>query len=404
MRIGRILAGSIRAMRQNRMRTCFMMLGTFVGVAALMVILALGRGAQAQILRRFDRMFSGHTMFVRAGGGRVRTGAHGPPTTTLTLDDLRAIDSALDEVIMVDPIQMAGTREVTFEGQTRRIRVDGHAEAAEVVWNRPATRGEYFTARDVTSGARVALIGPTVERELFGGQDPVGKQIRIGGIPFQVVGVLAPMGMDPHGLDKDNEIVIPVTTLMRRVRNVDYIASAKLLLGEGIDLDATVAQVRRLLRARHALGPGQDDDFGLFTPVQVRQMVRSTNRVFTVFLPLVAALSIAIGGLVVANLMLMTVHDRRAEIGLRRALGARAQDIRLQFIAESAAVTGVGGALAVVAGYGVLLVMGRTSGVAVGIPWGPALLGLGCAIAVGLIAGVAPARRAANLDPVAALR
>lgn len=404
MRIRRILAGSIRAMRQNRMRTFFMMLGTFVGVAALMVILALGRGAQAQILQRFDRMFSGHTMFVRAGGGRVRPGAHGPPTTTLTLDDMRVIDSALDQVIMVDPMQMAGTREVTFEGQTRRIRVDGHAEVAEVVWNRPATRGNYFTARDVTTAARVALIGPTVERELFGGQDPVGKQIRIGGIPFQVVGVLAPMGMDPHGLDKDNEIVIPVTTLMRRVRNVDYIASAKLLLAEGIDPDATVDQVRQLLRARHALGPGQDDDFGLYTPVQVRQIVRSTNRVFTVFLPLVAALSIAIGGLVVANLMLMTVHDRRAEIGLRRALGARAQDIRLQFIAESAAVTGVGGVLAIAAGYGVLLVLGRTSGVAVGIPWGPALFGLGCAIAVGLIAGVAPARRAANLDPVAALR
>jgi putative ABC transport system permease protein len=331
-------------------------------------------------------------------------GAHGPPTTTLTLADIEAIDRSLDEVVLVDPMQMGGEREVTFEGRTSRVRVEGHSEAAEVVWNRPATQGSYFTARDVGSSARVALLGPTAATELFGDQDPVGKQIRIGSVPFEVLGVLAPLGIDPHGLDKDKEIVIPVTTLMRRVRNVDYLMSAKLMLKEGADPDTSVGRVRELLRQRHGLGPGQEDDFGLFTPVQVRQMVRSTNRVFTVFLPLIAALSIGVGGLVVANLMLMTVHERRAEIGLRRAIGARPHDIQLQFLAESAAVTGVSGLLAVATGFLVLQLLGHLSGTAVGVPWGPAALGLGSAIVVGLAAGVVPARRAAALDPVTALR
>ena len=404
MRTARVVSDSIRAMNRNRLRTFFMMLGTFIGVGALMVILAIGRGTQAQVLRRFDKMFSGSTMFVRAGGGRVRMGAHGPPTTTLTLEDIKAINDQLDEVILVDPIQMGGEREVTFEGRTSRLRVEGHSEAAEVVWNRPVTQGSYFTARDVSSSARVALLGPTAATELFGDQDPIGQQIRIGSIPFEVLGILAPLGIDPHGLDKDKEIVIPVTTLMRRVRNVDYIMSAKLMLSDGIDPDSTTGRIRELLRARHGLGPGQEDDFGLFTPVQVRQMVRATNRVFTVFLPLIAALSIGVGGLVVANLMLMTVHERRGEIGLRRAIGARPRDIQLQFLAESAAVTGVSGLLAVMTGFLVLQLLGHLSGTPVGVPWGPALLGLGCAVLVGVAAGVAPARRAAALDPVTALR
>jgi len=404
MRFVRVLHQSMRALSRHRGRTLLMMLGTFVGVSALTVLLAIGRGTQQEVLRRFDAFFSGSSMFIRAGGGRIRPGAHGAPTATLTVDDIRAVDSAIAEIRLADPMQMTGEREVTYDGRTSRIRIEGHSDAAEVVWNRSVTRGAYFTAADVASAARVALVGEVVARDLFQGRDPVGEQIRIGTVPFQVIGVLAPFGIDPHGLDKDNEIIVPISTLLRRVRNVDYIMGARLLLAPDADTDAVTAAAGDILRRRHGIGPGQEDDFSLFTPVQVQQLVRSSNRVFTVFLPLIAGLAILVGGIVVANLMLMTVHDRRAEIGLRKAVGARAGDIRLQFLAEAAAVTGLAGMLALVAGVGVLLVLGHLRGTPSGMQWETALLGLGIAVTVGIVAGVAPARRAAALDPIQTLR
>jgi putative ABC transport system permease protein len=404
MRYLRVLRQSVRALSRNPGRTILMMLGTFVGVSALTVLLAIGRGTQREVLQRFDAFFSGSSMFIRAGGGRHRPGAHGAASSTLTVDDIRAVDSAVAKVTFADPMQQAGEREVTYGGRTSRIRIEGHSEAAEVVWNRSVTRGAYFTAADVSSAARVALVGEVVARDLFEGRDPIGEQIRIGTVPFQVIGVLARFGVDPHGLDKDNEIIIPISTLMRRVRNVDYIMGAKLLLTAGADPTVVTLEAGDILRRRHGIGPGQEDDFSLFTPVQVQQMIHSSNRVFTVFLPLIAGLAILVGGIVVANLMFMTVHDRRAEIGLRKAVGARAADIRLQFLAEAAAVTGLAGMLALVAGVGVLGLLAHLGGTTSRMQWETALLGLGIGVTVGIIAGVAPARRAAALDPIQTLR
>jgi putative ABC transport system permease protein len=215
--------------------------------------------------------------------------------------------------------------------------------------------------------------------------------------------VLEPVGMDPHGIDKDYEIIVPISTLMRRVMNIDYIYYAKLGFAPGTDLDAAVLEVEDILRKQHGLGPEEPNDFAMFTPVQVNTMVRSANRVFTLFLPLIAAVSILVGGLVVANLMFMTVNERRAEIGLRKALGARSRDIRTQFLAEAAAVTGLGGVLALGAGYAVLQVLAM-HGQAVAMPWDTALPGVALAVGIGMISGLAPARRAAALDPVKTLR
>jgi putative ABC transport system permease protein len=299
---------------------------------------------------------------------------------------------------------MATSREVVYGGRSARIGVVGHSEAAEVVWDRSVTRGAYFTAADVATANRVALVGEVVARDLFAGIDPIGEQIRIGAVPFQVIGVLAHEGIDPHGIDKDNEIIIPISTMMRRVLNVDYVQGAKLLLQTDTDLDRAVLEIADILRERHALGPDQPDDFHMFTPVQAEQRVRSANRVFTVLLPLIAAASIVVGAIVVANLMLLTVHERRAEIGLRRAVGARDRDIRLQFLTESAAVTGLGGVFAVLAASAVLRVLAHVLGTPPGLPWTTALAGVAIATAVGIVAGVAPARRAARLDPVQTLR
>jgi putative ABC transport system permease protein len=294
--------------------------------------------------------------------------------------------------------------DAVFNGKSRRLRVSGHSEAAEIVWNRSVTRGSYFTAADVASAARVALIGEVAARELFPGRDPIGEQIRIGTVPLQIVGVLEHAGIDPHGIDQDDEIIIPITTMMRRVLNVDHVIGAKIGFASGTDLDNAVLEITDLMRKRHSIGPDQQDDFAMFTPTQVQQRVQSTNRVFTLFLPLAAAISIVIGGLVVANLMLMSVQDRKAEIGLRKAIGARPRDIGLQFVAESAAVTTLGGVSALAFGFVLLQVLAHVFGTPRTLQWSTALLGLACAVTVGIIAGVAPARRAASLEAVQTLR
>jgi len=404
-RQARIVAGSLRTLGRNRLRTVFMMLGTFVGVTALTVTLAMGRGAQGDVLAKLDRMLGGSTIFLRAGGNRTVGGAHTEgPATTLTLADLDAIRDEVGSIVLADPMVVAGSLDVVHEGRSSRIPVTGYSEASEIVWNRSVTRGAYFTADDVARSARVALIGEVAARDLFGRDDPVGSQIRIEGIPFQVLGVLERIGLDPHGIDKDNEVLIPVSTMMRRVRNVDWIGGAKFALVPDADLDLAVLEIGDVLRRRHGIGPGQEDDFAMFTPVQARQMVRSTNRVFTVVLPLLATVSIAIGGLVVAILMLMTVNERRWEIGLRKAIGARSRDIRLQFLVEAGLTTALGGMLALAAARLILATLTLQGSSIGGMPWTVALAGMGAAVAAGVLAGIAPARRAAALDPVETLR
>ncbi|MGW8267224.1 MAG: ABC transporter permease, partial [Longimicrobiales bacterium] len=320
------------------------------------------------------------------------------------VEDLEEIQASVPGIRVFDPMILDMGREVVYQGNSANVRVLGHSEHHEEVWNRGVSRGAFFGAGEVRSSGRVALVGETLVRDLFDGADPIGLQLRVGTVPFQVIGVLDSMGIDPHGWDRDNEVIIPYTTMMRRVLNVDYIGTAKILVEGTADLDATVASIEALLRERHALAEGEPNDFSMITPVQVEEMVASMNRIFTLFLPLLAAVSLFIGGIVVANLMLMGVNERRSEIGLRKAVGARDRDIWLQFLLESSLVTVVGGVLALLVGaLGLAVVGGAMQGISV-MPWEAAMLGLGAAVAVGLGAGVFPARRAAALEPVQTLR
>ena len=382
-----------------------MMLGTFVGVFALTLVVAIGQGTRDSVLGNIERMFAGSSILLSAGGGGMMGGPRGEgPTTTLVMEDLEEIQATVPGIRVYDPMVIAGSREVVYQGKSSNVRVLGHSERHEEVWDRGVSRGSFFGAAEVQSSARVALVGETLVREVFQGADPIGLQLRVGTIPFEVIGVLDSMGIDPHGWDRDNEVIIPVTTMMRRVMNVDYVQSAKLLAEAGTDLEATASAIGELLRERHALAGDLPDDFSMITPVQVREMVGSMNRIFTLFLPLLAGVSLLIGGMVVANLMLMGVNERRAEIGLRKAVGARARDVWVQFLLESSLVTVAGGLLALAVAAVALGVISRFMEIPSIMPWEAALLGLGAAVVVGLLAGVAPARRASSLDPVTTLR
>jgi len=266
------------------------------------------------------------------------------------------------------------------------------------------SRGQDFDASAVAGTARVALIGETVARKLFASDDPIGGDVEIGSIPFRVIGVLDRFGTDLHGMDRDNEVVVPVSTMMRRVKNTDAISQAKFVVKDG-GRDGDVAeQVRRVLRTRHGLAEGRPDDFNLITSSEVSSMESKMERVILLYVPLVGGVALILGGIVGAVLMLASVSERVSEIGLRCAVGAGPADIRRQFVLETTATILLGGIAGIV--LGIVLVKVATSRMPISAPfsWSAVLIGLAAAAVTGLVAGVFPARRAAALNPVDALR
>ena len=399
----RVINHSVRTMARFKLRTGFMMLGSVVGVAALTLVISAGQAAERKTMETVSRMFGDSAILIFDGGGHVMGGPRGQGTR-LKLDDIDAIAKEIPNVESWDPQQGLPGGSVRHGDMAEQARVMGESERSEHVWGRRASRGEYFDAAAVKTADRVAVIGETVVRRLFQDQDPLGAEIRIGSVPFRVIGVLEPWGTDPHGMDRDNEAIVPISTLMRRVTNVDTIASAKLLIRDSGAAERTRDEIRRILRERHALAANEPDDFTIITPAEVRGMVGQIRKVLFLYLPMVAGVALVVGGLVSAILMLVSVNGRTAEIGLRRAVGAGMGDIRLQFLVESAATTIAGGALGIALGYA------GARGVAIHMHLGEVelftavLLGIVASIVVGLLAGVIPAMRAARLHPVDALR
>jgi putative ABC transport system permease protein len=272
------------------------------------------------------------------------------------------------------------------------------------VWARTVTRGAFFDAKDVKTSARVALIGETTAKELFGNEDPLDGEILIGNVPFRVIGVLEPFGTDLHGMDRDDEIVVPITTMMRRVMNVDTISGAKLLVHDPSQVDKAVRDLMRVLRQRHGIPSGRPDDFTLISATRVLTVVARARKVLSLYLPMVAGIALLVAAVVASTLMLASVNERVGEIGLRRAVGARVEDIQFQFLIETAATMLAGGIGGVILGsIGAQLVANR---LALGdvLSWRPVLLGIIVSLATGALAGVVPARRAARLHPADALR
>jgi len=397
-----LAASSLRVLTRYRLRSCFMSLGIVVGVAALVVMRSMGSGAEQEMLDRIERMLGAGSLIISNGAGATRTGISEPGK--LSLEDLEAIDDQLEQVVDRDAAVAVGAREVRYRDRGRSVMIVGHSERAEFVWSRGVAEGEFFTEEDVRSAARVALVGSRTAEALFGGEDPVGRSIRIGTSPFRVKGVLEDHGFDPHGMDRDDEVHVPITTMMRRVLKRDVIGYAKLIVSDPNAVDDTVEEVAGLLRSRHGLGDDEPDDFSIHTPTQVQQTVREANRVLTVYLPATAGIALLVAAVVISNIMLIGVRERIAEIGLRKAVGATGRQIGAQFLLESLAVTLVSGVIGAGTGAAIVAGMGRWVSSGTRITPDSILLGLAAALAVGLLAGFLPARRAARQEPVDALR
>jgi putative ABC transport system permease protein len=383
-----------------------MMLGIIIGITALSLTLTIGNGIEKNILQAVSKLFNSNDIVVAsemidAKGPRQR---NDNPLATLKIEDVDAIAAELGNVVAYDYLNILTGQQVDFAGQIHLSNIKGCSERGEQVWNRTVSSGSFFTSEDVKSSKRVALLGVKVAASLFASDDPVGKQIRINNNPFTVIGVLDTRGMDPHGMDMDEDVLVPITTFMNRINNIDYIMSAKFEFASEAEGEKAIEPIRSILRERHAIKEGEPDDFTLLTPALVRQVIGNMTRVFKVLLPAIAIISLLAGGIVIVVLMSVSVNQRVREIGLRKALGATQNDIRLQFMAESIFIVLVGGIAGMLLGLIISKIASNKLDAIFYIPWQTLAAGILLPLVTGLLAGIIPANKAASCHPVETLK
>ncbi len=402
MRMLRVIKQALNAMVENKIRTFLMMLGVVIGVATLTLIASSVIGARADVMGKVEKWGFDQLMII-AGAGR-KPGVPQPVPTTLRVEDAQAMMSEIENVKDVSP--QINRRD--FPAKYGNKSAYGVLVAANPnwssVWNTTAENGRFLSEDDSSKLARVVVIGRTIQRDLFEDEDPVGKQIILGTNPFEVIGVLEPRGTAAVGVDMDSRMIIPLSTGQKRVFNQDYLLMIKVVLHDASQMTDSVEDVRALLRERHHLQSGVEDDFTIVTPTQVMNIASKLSSTFSIFLVLVSGISLIVGAIVIANIMFIAVNERRSEIGIRRAVGARKRDILLQFLFESVSVATIGGILGIILGLAGLKLLSGFMKMPSAILWQPIVLALFSAIIVGLLAGIQPAKKAANLNPIDALR
>ena len=294
--------------------------------------------------------------------------------------------------------------DVKYSDKSTTTMVLGAMPSFATVWDWGAAKGDFISDEDVANVARVCVIGPTTQKDLFGGANPIGEMIRIGNVQFEIKGILVAKGTSPTGGDMDNRVMIPMTTMLRRVANIDYITNIKVRLKTAKDMDKAASGIQALLRERHKIAPGIPDDFTITTPEEVTETAEKVAGTFNLLLILVAGISLVAGGVVVSNLMLISVSERRKEIGLRKAVGARNKNITLQFLLEATAVTLTGGIIGIALGLAGSKILETVTKTPMAVSWQIVVLGAVFSSLVGLIAGMHPARRAASIQPIEALK
>ena len=398
------LTVAIKALRRNAMRTALTALGMIIGVAAVIVTVAIGTGARMSIEQQI-RSAGSNIVSVNAGAGAfgpVRQGQGA--VTTLTEDDADAIRKNVAGVRYVSPTM--NTRAQIISGTSNwNTQVQGTGEELVALRSWPLEFGSFFSAREVASAAKVVVLGSVARDMLFGsGVDPTGEVVRISNQPFRVLGVLTRKGQAAFGPDQDDTAIVPFTTVQKRLLGVTHVSGITVSAQDGVALEAVSAEVTRLLRERHRLADGEEDDFMVRTQAEMTTMLTSTTDTMTYLLAGIAAVSLLVGGIGIMNIMLVSVTERTREIGLRLAVGARDLDVLTQFLVEAIVLSLAGGAIGILAG------LGMSFGVSRFLQW-PATVTLeavamssGVAAVTGMFFGFYPARKAARLSPIDALR
>jgi len=391
------------SIRKNKMRTLLTMLGIVIGVGAVIVMVAVGQGAQKSIANQINALGT-NLLVVTAGAsnqGGVSQGAQA--FNRLTVDDAEKLDREGTLFAGVTPVIM--TRTQVIAGSTNwRTTINGVSTDFQTIRDWQLQSGTFFTESDVRGIRKVAVIGSTVAANLYPGADPVGSQIQIRNVPFTVLGVLATKGQNAAGQDQDDVVIIPYTTAQSRLSGSTRIWQILVSASSPQDVVGAQEEVRAIMRESHKIADGDDDDFTVRNQTEIANAAQGTTKIMTWLLASIASVSLIVGGIGIMNIMLVSVTERTREIGIRMAIGARGSDVLTQFLVESIVMSVLGGAVGLAVGVGGASVLARVTGWSTAVPIQAVALAIGFSAAVGVFFGFYPARKAAALDPIQALR
>ena len=402
MRILRNLAQALRGLQLNKGNTFLMTLGIMVGIASLTVIVAVGEGTKSKVLNRIANLGFGPESFsVYSGAGRLFFG-RSRNITSMTLQDADDI-RAMPEVAIVVPRQRKRMRIINKKEFTT-TRIYGVSPEWQPARQWRVMDGIFFSDMDMDRKRKVIVLGATPARKLFGEKDPIGKKIRVGQVFFEVIGLLEEKGLTESGYDPDDRGLIPLTTSMSRLFRQAHLHSIKVVSTHSEVVQQTMEGVTQILRRNHGLSPLADDDFRFVTPEGIMEWVTESEQALNRMLLLISTVSLLVGGIVIMNILLVSIRERIREIGVRRCFGARRSDITQQFLFESILVSLLGGAMGAVLGWTLSTALKHFDLLPAKITWDPFVLAFGFSMVVGLIFGIHPARKAAWLNPDETIR
>ena len=401
-----ILKMATISLKINKMRSMLTSLGIIIGVSAVIIMLAVGSGASKKIAKDMESMGS-NLLMVRsasANSGGVRMGFGTKPT--LTLKDAEAIEKNARGILAVAPYS-SESKQLTYGNQNWSTTIGGTTASYLFIRNYEITSGRNFVQEDNKNNSKVAIIGNTVATELFGDVDPINKTMRIGNIPFKIIGLLKTKGQSGMGMDQDDLVFIPITTAQKKVFGTDFPGTVKMINVKATDseiLDTTQADITEILKQRHHIGKTQENDFEIRNLAEMQETIKSSAKTMSILLGAIASVSLLVGGIGIMNIMLVSVTERTKEIGIRMAIGAKASDIRIQFLIESFLLSIIGGIIGVIFGILCSKAIETFSSMSIAISGFSIALSLGFSGAIGVIFGYYPAYKASLLNPIDALR
>ena len=394
---------ALTALLSNKLRSILTMLGIIIGVGAVIAMISIGMGVRQNVTNSIASL--GSNMLIVTPGSTNSGGVRGAAGSNekLKLEDSDAIKAKIKNIDYVSPT-VNSSYQIVNGNQNWTSTVYGVTPEYMSIRSLAVSSGSFITQNDLSSRNRVAVIGTTVATNLFGTTNPVGKTIRVNNSPYRVIGILESKGQSSMGQDQDDVVIVPLTTAQERLLGITYIRNINIQVSDANKMDEVQSQVETLLRQRHQIIGNKDDDFTVRNLTSLMQTMTNTTTMLTIFLGSIAAISLVVGGIGIMNIMMVSVTERTREIGIRKALGATFKDIMLQFLIESVVIGVIGGLLGIACGVGIALAIAKSGLFQTVITAAPIIISFSFSVGIGLFFGIYPARKAAKLDPIEALR